>query len=414
MGYNSPRFTAELPDCSMPMTFDQYSNCSFGCLYCFSQSQRGIGNGKEDYVKKANVQAADIDRIVRIFLDPDCSTFGPYVKQRRVIQWGGLSDPFCNFERDRGVGLEILRFLRKIDYPVCFSTKGVWWTKDPRYVELFRDNPKWNVKVSIVTLDTAKAAAIEIGVPSPKARLDAIERIAGWNGGGATLRLRPFLLGITDPTHVPMIREAAARGATAMSTEFFCLEQRSRLLRPHLKAFSDLAGFDYFDFYQKYSAQGGYLRLNRNVKRPYVDEMEAACRATGMRFYVSDAYFKERCDNGSCCGLPESFNYSRGQWCEALLIAKKNGKVYWRDVETDIKALHPYSAVNSVGCQIARSSSERRASFLKMTMAEFMQWLWNNPGKSGQSPYRLFEGILRPCGVDENGDVVYEYDKTRA
>ena len=27
----------------MPMTFDTYSNCSFGCIYCFSQYQRGIG-----------------------------------------------------------------------------------------------------------------------------------------------------------------------------------------------------------------------------------------------------------------------------------------------------------------------------------------------------------------------------------
>ena len=33
--YQSPRWSAEIADCSMPMTFDTYSNCAFGCMYCF-------------------------------------------------------------------------------------------------------------------------------------------------------------------------------------------------------------------------------------------------------------------------------------------------------------------------------------------------------------------------------------------
>ncbi len=33
-GYHSPRISSELPDCSMPLTFDQYNYCSLGCLYC--------------------------------------------------------------------------------------------------------------------------------------------------------------------------------------------------------------------------------------------------------------------------------------------------------------------------------------------------------------------------------------------
>lgn len=41
--YGSPRWTGEIADCSLPVTFDTYSNCSFGCVYCFSQYQRAIG-----------------------------------------------------------------------------------------------------------------------------------------------------------------------------------------------------------------------------------------------------------------------------------------------------------------------------------------------------------------------------------
>jgi len=32
--YNSPRVSSEYPDCSLPLTFDTYSACSFGCVYC--------------------------------------------------------------------------------------------------------------------------------------------------------------------------------------------------------------------------------------------------------------------------------------------------------------------------------------------------------------------------------------------
>jgi len=139
----------------MPMTFDQYSNCSFGCLYCFSTYRRAIGGPKEAYLNH-EVSPVNVDSFKKIFTDPDSSQFGEYVKARKVMQWGGMSDPFCFFEKEFGVGLEILRFLREIDYPISISTKGIWWAKDERYMELFRDNPKWNVKVSIITLDKAK------------------------------------------------------------------------------------------------------------------------------------------------------------------------------------------------------------------------------------------------------------------
>lgn len=32
--YTSPRVSTEIPDCSMPLTFDQYNACSLGCVYC--------------------------------------------------------------------------------------------------------------------------------------------------------------------------------------------------------------------------------------------------------------------------------------------------------------------------------------------------------------------------------------------
>lgn len=406
--YESPRWTNEIADCSMPMTFDTYSNCSFGCLYCFSQFQRAIGKSANDYIDK-NVKSVNPKKIMRMFTDPDnyAGQFATYIKQRRVMQWGGLSDEFDGYERKYGVTLELLRFFKEIDYPLCFSTKATWFTKDDRYMELIRGQKNWNFKFSVITLDERKAHIMEKGVPTPLERLAAIERIAKADAGGATLRLRPFIIGISTPSYLDLIREAGNRGATALSTEFMCVEQRSNTLKERMPIFNELCGFDFMDFYKKYSVSSGYLRLNRKVKEPFVRNMKALCDEIGMRFYVSDAHFKELCNNGSCCGLPPSWNYSHGQFCEALQIAKKNGFVFWDDIKGDIEQLHSdYEFGKATGFNT--NSCEMRAHFYDMTMADYMRWLWNNP-QAGQSPYKLFEGILRPDGKDEKGNIIYKY-----
>lgn len=409
--YQSPRWTAEIADCSMPMTFDTYSNCSFGCMYCFSQYQRGIGGAKEHYLAK-EVNHVSVDKIKKMFTDPDnhAGQFAEYIKQRRVMKWGGLSDQFDGYERKFGKTLELLRFFKEIDYPLCFSTKATWWTQDERYMELVRGQHNWNFKFSIITLDEHKAHVIERGVPTPLERLAAIERIAQADAGGATLRLRPFIIGVSTPTYLDLIREAGNRGATALSTEFFCVEQRSPTLKAYMPTLSELCGFDLMTLYRKYSVSCGYLRLNRKVKAPFIHKMESLCDELGMRFYVSDAHFKELCHNGSCCGLPPTWTYSRGQFCEALQLAKKNGSVRYSEIRGDIDSLHQYEWGRATGYNA--NSSEKKAKFMGMSMADYLRWLWNNP-QAGQSPYKMFEGVMRPEGKDEEGNLIYVYDERR-
>ena len=44
------------------------------------------------------------------------------------------------------------------------------------------------------------------------------------------------------------------------------------------------------------------------------NQMKKLCDELGMRFYVSDAHFKESCNNSCCCALPEDWEYSRGNF----------------------------------------------------------------------------------------------------
>ena len=406
-GYGSPRWTGEIADCSLPVTFDTYSNCSFGCVYCFSQYQRGIGGAKESYFAK-KVKAVDPEKIRKMFAgELENNQFWQYLKDRRPIQYGGLSDQFDGFERKYGVTYEILKYLREINYPICFSTKSAWVFHDPKYQELFRGADNWNVKFSIITLDEHDASKIEVGVPTPRERLDAMREYNKLSKGGTTLRLRPFIVGVSDKTYLDLIRAAADAGASAVTTEFFCLEMRSiKQAREHYQIISDCAGFDVVDFYRKHSSTQGYLRLNRKIKEKYILKMKELAHELGMRFYVSDAHFKECSDNCCCCALPPSWDYSRGHFASALQIAKRCGEVRWSDIEKDMYFLEfEYRKANGFNV----NSSENRAKFDGMSMKDYLRYLWNTP-KRGQSPYKIFERVLVPNGYDEDNNIIYKYD----
>jgi DNA repair photolyase len=354
--------------------------------------------------------------------------FQPYIKQRIPFQWGGLSDPFDMYEKKYGIGLQILKPLAALKYPICFSTKSTWWAYDDRYREVFRDAENWNVKVSIICLNEIKAKLIERGVPSPWERLQAIEEINEF-ANGVTLRLRPFILGMSDCDYEDLIVEAKDRGASAVSTEFFCLESRAHdELKERYNKISEVVGFDILNFYQKNSSGSGYLRLNWRIKEKYINKMEALCKKLGLRFYVSDADFKERSCNGSCCGLDKTWNYSRGQLTEVLVTSRKRYERYLRlhpvDILGAVKASTVkydefYSGVNELfgfrwrhAQNYNTGGSKRRAKYNNMTMADFIRYLWNTP-KEQNSPWNYFSGLLKPVSKDENGNLVYVFNPSR-
>lgn len=57
-----------------------------------------------------------------------------------------------------------------------------------------------------------------------------------------------------------------------------------------------------------------------------------------------------------------------------------------------------------------KTNQAKVARFYSTTMAEFIRNNWNNI-YSDTSPAKAYGGILIPCDVDENGDVVYRYNE---
>ena len=133
--------------------------------------------------------------------------------------------------------------------------------------------------------------------------------------------------------------------------------------------------------------------------------MKELCDKLGLRFYVSDAHFKECSNNCCCCALNTNWDYSRGNFSSALQIAKKCGEVHWKDIERDM-----YFLEIDLKKSALLQSSDARGKFAGMSVKDYLHYLWNNP-KMGQSPYKIFERVLKPSGYDENNDIIYKYDE---
>jgi DNA repair photolyase len=387
----------------MPMAFDTYNYCSYQCLYCFTYYQN---RWNSDYVNH-NLRWVNAERIKKMFRNPPKNGFGDMIRKRMVMQWGSLSEPFDLVEPKLGVTLDLLKFFREIDYPIAFSTKSTWFVKDKRYRDVIEGAKNFHFKFSIITLDEAKAKAIEHGVPTPLERLEALGEIAKMGTAGVNLRLRPFIIGISDPLHLDLIREAAKRGAQALTTEFFCVEGRATdLLKRRYLEISKHAGYDILKFYRQQSKGAGFYRLNYEVKRPYVDQMRAECKKLGMGFFVSDANHKEKCDHGSCCGLPKNWNYAKCQFTQAIVHARKHGEVRFSDIS---KEYHGHLCDRaSCGHKMIGGSS----SLAYKSMFDYMRSVWNNP-KKANGPMKYFDGLLVPDRLDENKDVVYRFNQKK-
>lgn len=223
-----------------------------------------------------------------------------------------------------------------------------------------------------------------------------------------TLRLRPYIIGFSDD-YSGLIKRAAQAGADSVTTEFFCLESRADAkTKARYAEISRIIGYDIYKFYIAQSHQNGYKRLNKAIKAPIIANMRDLAHSLGLRFYVSDMYCRECNDTPNCCGVPPEWGTSQlGHIGTAICLAKKNGRVYWSDIAPYVeKYFKDFSWDSSEGYNT--TGSRARAVFYNKSMAQYIHENWNNI-KSGKSPARGYGGVLTPCGVDGNNDVIYEY-----
>ena len=381
-------------------------------------------------ISKIELKSVNADRMLediqgKTKLGPGRVFYEHFYSKRFILHWGGLADPFCSFEAANGTGLKLIDGLGEMAYPTLFSFKGPT-IFDKRYVkrfEKFASQRNFAFQVSIVTGDDELARLVEIGVPSVTRRLEAIRMLSAM-GYWTVLRLRPYIIGVSDQNLDGLLERALEAGIKGISAEFMAIDSRSNVgMKTRYAWLAKLVGVrDLHKYYQNLSPseRGGYMRLNRLVKEPHIRKIYDFCQKHKLVCGISDPDFKELNTSGSCCALPNRYkanpemtNWTKSQLTyhikEARLAFHRTGErrvLKFGEVYGNESYLDDHRLAGDNVRVIRLCCADRMA----LTQRMILQETWNNLARPA-NPRNYFAGKLMPTGLlDKQGNLMFEYN----
>lgn len=185
--------------CGLPIRVDTYKNCSFGCIYCFSNNRKICEFDKEFQV--ANLQSVE-KRLDRIFNKDkyDMTNFlDTLIAGRITWHCGGMSDPFQPIEGKYHITKQLIDICNKYGITILFSTKS-----DNLYDA--------NINPDLHTFQFSFSNAnnrrdIEARVPDIEKRYKLYRQLKD-DGFRVGIRLQPFIPDITTLELVKMFKDA--------------------------------------------------------------------------------------------------------------------------------------------------------------------------------------------------------------
>ena len=196
------------PDVPFDRSVNPYRGCEHGCIYCFARPGHawlGMSAGQDfETWLIARPTAPQV-------LEKELRKTGYRVD---VLAIGTYTDPYQPIEKDHRIMRGLLEVLRDFRHPVSIVTKGALIERD---IDILRDmaaNGLARVGVSVTTLDPAISRLMEPRVPSPKRRLQMIERLAK-AGIPVTVQASPLIPALTDHELEAILQAGADAGATS-------------------------------------------------------------------------------------------------------------------------------------------------------------------------------------------------------
>jgi len=438
--YSSLRLSSEYPDCSMPITFDQYNFCQFGCLYCFAYMFKSNNPSVTNSASGLTLKSVNPKKIIDTFKGKyqDNPTYKHFIKNRKVIQWGSMAEPFDGFEHKNGVGFKIMEHLMEDKYPIRLSTKAPIPDNFYELFKKYKENKNIAFMYSIITTDEEVARNIEIGVISPEERFKQLYRMKEL-GYYTIARLRPFIIGITDKKLDEYLEWVKKYEVDAISMEFFAMDARTNEgIEKRYNWISDVVGFNIYNYYKKLSPtnRGTYMRLNRDIKEPFVRKIYKFCVENNVHFGISDPDFKELNMSGSCCSLPriernkwhkDLSNFSTNQLTELLRNKRKefwinnnlqdviNNKIknvyltFDELVEYKDESTHWLKQEKSYVSEMIEKMGKCSGAASQLIPLTSLRHKWNNLSSPG-NPINYFNGKVIPFKYDENKNIIYKYN----
>lgn len=417
--YKGIRFSADGFDCALPVSMDSHTMCSYSCIYCFSNFLEGH-NISSAQLKQYNLKKLE-NILAGNFSDKNLVNKALYMglkrdqKQPCPIQLGAINDPFDNIERQQGWALKLPALLKKYNQPCRISTKGTLLGL-PEYLDAFSMPDIFWVAFSIISIDDELLSKIDRKAPPPSARIATMKKLSE-RGVKTSLRFRPIMPNVSDTTknHPQACREliekCAEAGAKAISMEAIFTPS---VIKPEKKKDWDLLeqtlNLPLRKIYGVNRIKGGACnRLSREFAEDIFHFARDLAHKLGMTFASSDPLFKHLNDTGCCCGIqpddPVFGNWQRENATNVVVQARANPTKRFsaKDGIPNWAYIQPMKGM----CFATNAQS----MLYENTMwAEKLRKGWNDL-QSNRGVLYYLQGILKPVGVNYEGDIEYVYDE---
>ena len=195
-----------------PYTINPYRGCSHSCVYCFARRTHEwleFDSGR-DFDTQVVVKTNLAEVLRRELARPSWA--------RAHVALGTNTDPYQRAEGRYRLMPGVIRALAESGTPFSILTKGTLLRRDVALLEAAAAQVPLGLGVSMAIWDDALHAALEPGVPTPRARLDLVRALtdAGLSCG---VFLAPVLPGLTDDEDSldAALGAIAAAGATGVT-----------------------------------------------------------------------------------------------------------------------------------------------------------------------------------------------------
>lgn len=191
------------PDIGFRFSLNPYRGCEHGCAYCYARPTHeylGLSAG------------LDFERIIHY--KPDAARHLSQALSQpswkpEPITLSGVTDPYQPVENDLGITRQCLEVFVAFRQPVILITKNRLILRDLDVLQKLARFHAVRVCVSITTLDSGLARALEPRTATPSARLDTVRQLrdAGISAGVLTA---PMIPGLNDH-ELPALLDAAGK-----------------------------------------------------------------------------------------------------------------------------------------------------------------------------------------------------------
>lgn len=250
---------SRLCTCPTKLTFNPYTGCDHGCVYCYASSyvpRFSDCRPKKDVVQKLKREASRL--------------------RGQLLSISNSSDPYPTIEAEAELTRKCLEVLSEQNCYVQIITKSPLVLRD---VDLLCKIPSM-VSVTITTDNDDTAKLIEPNAPPPSARLKAAESLAG-NGRAVSVRIDPVIPFVNDDSE-SLMRTIASIGVRHVTCSTFKVRPDGwRRLNARLPFVAEKLKPLYF---REGERKAGYLYLGEALRFRLMEKAGKLAQRYGIKF----------------------------------------------------------------------------------------------------------------------------------